>query len=85
MPRVLSKIIPLAQWSNGLALADFAGHCAVEMKRGSSFFKHSWVARAECYGAESCWNVQGLWSKYCMPKASMDPLEYFRDNIRHLF
>ena len=38
-------------------------HWALAMKRGISFCNHSWVARAECDGAQSRWNVQGLQPK----------------------
>ena len=49
-----------AQKSNGLRSRDFGGHCAVEMKRGTSFLSPSWLTRAECGAAEFSWNGYGL-------------------------
>ena len=68
--------MPQAQKSNGLRSRDFDGHCAVEMKRVTSFLGHSGLTRAECGGAESCWNVHG---NVCLS------LRHFPDNIQHLF
>ena len=39
----LTLKIPQAQKSNALRSGDFGGHCAVEMKRGTSFLSHSWL------------------------------------------
>ena len=52
--------MPQAQKFNGLRSGDFGGHCAVEMKRGTTFLSHSWLTRADCGGAKSCWNVHDL-------------------------
>ena len=73
----LASKIRQAQMPNGLATGDFGGHCAVEMKRGTSFFNHSWVAHAECDGVESCWKLQDLWPKYLRAQAFNAPSTIF--------
>ena len=58
--RILLSKMPQAQKSNGLRSGDIGGHCAVEVKRGTSFLSHSSLTRAECGGAKSYGNIHGL-------------------------
>ena len=51
---------------------------AVEMKRGIFFLNHAWLMRAECGGAEYCWNVHGLLPK-CLSDQGFNTVSIYFD------